>query len=73
MPMPRLPETHHKNIATKNAFQVKKKSAAIAPTWNRAMKVAVIQLISPFAACGFSRSCSSISKRGPQSLGLQLR
>ena len=32
MPMPRLPETHHSNIATNNAFQVKKNSAAMAPT-----------------------------------------
>jgi hypothetical protein len=34
-------------MATKNAFQEKKKSATMAPTWNRPMKVEVTQLISP--------------------------
>ena len=42
MPMPTLVESHHINIATKNAFQLKKNSAAIAPIWKMAMKVAVI-------------------------------
>ena len=41
MPIPTLVESHHRNIATKNDFQVKKKSAAIAPIWKMAMKVAV--------------------------------
>jgi hypothetical protein len=38
MPMPRLPATHHKNSATKKAFQVNIKSAATAPMWNAIMK-----------------------------------
>ncbi len=43
MPMPRPPATHHKNMATKNAFQVKKKRAAIAPMWKATMKKLVTQ------------------------------
>src|SRR5579863_6629192 len=34
------------------------------------MKIAVTQLISPFAACRFSRLSSCISKEGPRSLVL---
>jgi hypothetical protein len=45
--MPKLVAIHQRNMATKNAFQEKKKSATMAPTWNRPMKVEVTQLISP--------------------------
>ena|SRR5882672_9322931 len=45
MPMPRLPETHHRKRATASPFQVNIKSATIAPTWNAAMKPVVIQPI----------------------------
>ena len=53
MPIPRLPETHHKKQATKNAGHVKKNSAATAPIWNRAMKVAVTQLMPSFSERSF--------------------
>src|SRR5882724_5126212 len=59
--MPRLPETHHRKMATKNAFQVKKNSAAIAPTWKRAMAVAVPQLTPSSLACSLPRSMSVFS------------
>src|SRR6478672_5716076 len=39
--MPRLPATHHKSSATKKAFHVNIKSAAIAPMWNATMKKVV--------------------------------
>src|SRR6266567_3193623 len=61
MPMPRLPETHHRNMATKNAFQVKKKRAATAPTWKSAMAVAVPQLMPSTLACCLPRSASRFS------------
>src|ERR1700687_3525742 len=59
--MPRLPETHHRNIETRKAFQVKKNSAAIAPTWNRPIKIAVTQLISSSAAAFLSKTCRSMA------------
>src|SRR6266496_2508008 len=59
MPMPRLPDTHQRNMDTSNAFQVKKKMAAMAPIWNAVMKPAVTQLISfSAAAFRFNRSSS---------------
>lgn len=45
MPIPKLPDIHHKRAATNSAFQVKKNKAAIAPIWKAAIKKAVIQLI----------------------------
>jgi hypothetical protein len=45
MPIPRLPETHQRNIASNRAFQVKKKSAATAPIWNASMNDVVTQLV----------------------------
>ena len=48
MPMPRLPPTQYRNIASQNAFQLKKNNAATAPTCNESMKPAVSQLI-PFS------------------------
>jgi hypothetical protein len=61
MPMPRLPETHHRNIETRKAFQEKKNNAAIAPTWNRPMKIAVTQLIWSSAAAFRSSTWRSIA------------
>jgi len=40
----RLPATHHRTNAIANAFQVKKNSAIIAPTWNAPRKNEVVQL-----------------------------
>lgn len=44
MPMPRLPEIHHKNADMKTAFQLKKNKAVKAPKWKAIMKDEVIQL-----------------------------
>ena len=60
MPMPRLPEIHHRKTANQNAFQVKKKKAASAPIWNAIMKEAVIQLMCSSAGRALRRSCSSM-------------
>src|SRR3954468_19306274 len=43
--MPHPNDTHHRNNVMKNIFQLKKNSAATAPTWKRAMKIAVTQLM----------------------------
>jgi len=45
-------------MATTNAFQEKKNRAAIAPTWNRPMKIEVTQLISPLLFDVFFRTSS---------------
>src|SRR5437867_9557555 len=43
--MPRLPDIHHNTTASARAFHVKRNNAAIAPTWNTAIKSVVTQLI----------------------------
>src|ERR1700722_7912230 len=50
MPMPMLMANIYNTAATNTAFQEKKKSAAMAPTWNAAIKMAVIQLNLPLCA-----------------------
>src|SRR5690349_16662718 len=43
--MPRLPDIHQNTAASARPFHVKKNNAAIAPTWNAAIKSVVTQLI----------------------------
>src|SRR5690349_20036786 len=43
--MPRLPDIHHNTTASARPFHVRKNNAAIAPTWNAAIKSVVTQLI----------------------------
>src|SRR5277367_709455 len=59
MPMPRLVVNHQRKIATKSAFQVKKKIATRAPMWNRTMNEAVTQLTPSRSALCFLVSVSS--------------
>src|ERR1700676_3223768 len=84
MPMPRLPEIHHSATASARAFQVKKNSAAMAPTWNTTMKLVVTQLMgwakvlsrskmlmtSAVLTAGKTASCSRFAcdQRGPPSV-----
>src|SRR5271163_1606874 len=60
MPMPQLPDIHHSSSETKSAFQVKKNSAAIAPTWNRAITEVVTQFIDFSPGILLSKPSSSL-------------
>src|SRR5215210_4438825 len=48
MPMPRLPETHHRKAVTASAVQLKLNSAATAATWKMTIALDVAQLMPVF-------------------------